>query len=293
MKKNNLLLVASLGLLLASCKSGPKKTPGGIDYTVEKSGNGAKLKIGDTILVHFTSYLNDSMIMSTRQHSSNAVPIVITKSNDKYDLMDGFAQLTEGDSALFIMPVDSMKEKPPFVKPGDKFKVGFYVESVYSAAKQTAKDEKAIKEYVEKNKLKATKTEKGVYVAVTQEGTGEKPKNGDTVSMNYTGKLLDGKTFDSNTDSTIHPGMPLQPFVFALGEGRVIPGWDDAILQLKKGSKATIVIPSAMGYGLRGGGPIIGPNSVLVFNVELMDVKAPVAAPPAPVVTPAAPAKKK
>ncbi|MGN6510000.1 MAG: FKBP-type peptidyl-prolyl cis-trans isomerase [Chitinophaga sp.] len=275
MKKNNLLLAASLGALaLASCgKSGPKKTPGGIDFTIEKAGSGEKLKVGDTVLVHFTSYLNDSLLMSSHQQGSNAIPLVISESRDKYDLMDGFAMLTEGDSAVFVMPVDSMPQMPPMAKKGDVMKVAFLVETKYSAAKQNAKEEKEIEEYTKKNSLTTTKSPKGVYIAVTQEGTGEQPKAGDEVTVNYTGKLLDGAKFDSNVDSTVRPGMPLEPLKFNVGEGRVIPGWDDALAQLKKGAKATLVIPSSLAYGLQGSGPIIKPNSVLVFDVELLDVK--------------------
>lgn len=298
MKKNNLLLFASLGLLLASCgKSGPRKTPSGIEYTVAKQGKGDHLKVGDTILVYFASYLNDSLLMKSRDQSPNAIPMIVQKSTVKWDLMDGFAELSEGDSAIFVLPIDSMpaEQRPPFAKPGDKMNVHFVVEGVYSSAKQTAKDEVAIKEYIDKNKLKTTKSPKGVYIAVTQEGTGEQPKNGDVVSVNYTGKLLDGTVFDSNTDSTIRPGMPLEPLTFPVGQGRVIPGWDDALAQLKKGSKATIVIPSALAYGLQGQGQTIKSNSVLVFNVELVDVKPAEAPAPAPAVeaAPAAPAPKK
>lgn len=293
MKKNNLLLFASLGLLLASCgKSGPRKTPSGIEYTVAKEGKGDKLKVGDTILVYFASYLThagkDSLLMKSRDQSPSAIPMIVQKSTIKWDLMDGFAQLSEGDSAIFTLPIDSMpaEQRPPFAKPGDQMKVHFIVEGIYSAAKQTAKDEVAIKEYIDKNKLKTTKSPKGVYIAVTQEGTGETPKNGDVVTVNYTGRLLDGTAFDSNTDSTIRPG-PLEPLVFPVGQGRVIPGWDDGLAQLKKGSKAVLVIPSALAYGLQGQGQQIKSNSVLVFDVELLDVKPAEAAAPAPVAPPA------
>lgn len=286
MKKNNLLLVASLGLLVASCgKTGPRKTPSGIEYTVAREGKGEKLKEGDTILVYFSTYLNDSLLVNTREQGI-ALPLPIQKSRDKFDLMDGFAQLREGDSAIFVLPLDSMPNKPPMAKPGDKMFVHFVVDSKYSVASQTQKEEKEIKEYIDKKKLKATQSPKGVYIAVTQEGTGAQPKNGDIVSVNYTGRLLDGTMFDSNTDSTIRPGMPLQPLEFPVGEGRVIPGWDEGIAQLKKGTKATLVIPSALAYGLNGGGPTIKPNSILVFDVELLDVKPAPAAPAAPPAVP-------
>ncbi|GEP98649.1 FKBP-type peptidyl-prolyl cis-trans isomerase [Chitinophaga cymbidii] len=287
MKKNNLLLVASLGLLAASCgSSGPRKTPGGIDYTIDEKGKGEKLKEGDTVLMHFSTYLNDSLLMDSRKERAGVpITINITKSKDKLDLMDGFVELSEGDSATFVLPVDSLPQMPMFAKKGDKMRIAFRVEGKYSKAKQNAKEEKEIKEYIDKNKLNTTKTASGVHIAVTQEGTGDKPKTGDIVSVNYTGKLLDGTMFDSNQDTTLRPGMPLQPLTFPVGQGRVIPGWDEGIAELKKGSKATLVIPSSLAYGVDGSPPMIKPNSVLVFTVELLDIKpaeTPVAPPPPP-----------
>ncbi len=119
-------------------------------------------------------------------------------------------------------------------------------------------------------------------MAVTQEGTGNTPNPGDTVYVHYTGKLTSGKVFDSSQDSTLRPGMPLEPIKFPIGQGMVIKGWDAGIGALKKGSKATLVIPSSLAYGLQGSPPAIPGNSVLVFDVELVDIKAGKAAPAVP-----------
>ncbi|HEY8919195.1 MULTISPECIES: FKBP-type peptidyl-prolyl cis-trans isomerase [unclassified Chitinophaga] len=287
MKKNNQLLVAALGLFMASCGAGgPKKTPGGVEYTVHKSGSGAQLKLGDTVLMNITQRLNDSILAESRKLVGAPVPVLISKSVNKYDLMEGLALLKEGDSATFIIPWDSLPEpRPPFGKKGDKLKVTFAVENKYSASTQTAKEEKEIKEYLDAHKLNATKNAEGVYVSVSQPGTGDMPKPGDTVFVHYTGKLLSGKTFDSSLDSTLRPGMPLEPIKFPIGQGFVIKGWDAGIGSLNKGSKATLVIPSSLAYGLQGSPPAIPSNSVLVFDVQLVDVKpgkAPAAAPAAP-----------
>ncbi|ASZ12825.1 FKBP-type peptidyl-prolyl cis-trans isomerase [Chitinophaga pendula] len=299
MKTNKQLLIAAsaLGLFLASCGggTGDKKTPLGVDYTVHKAGNGAQLKLGDTVLMNITQKINDSLLTESLKLAGAPVPVVIAKGQQKYDLMDGLTLLKEGDSATFIIPWDSLPEmqRPPFGKKGDKLKIIFAIKNVYSSAKQNEKDAKDIKEYLDKNKLKATKTPEGVYVAVTQEGAGEQPKTGDTVSVHYTGKLLSGKTFDSSLDSTLRPGMPLEPIKFPVGQGFVIKGWDAGIATLKKGSKATLLIPSGLAYGLMGAPPNIPANSILVFTVELVDVKAGKPAPAAPVTPPPAPAELK
>ena len=100
-------------------------------------------------------------------------------------------------------------------------------------------------------------------------GTGATAQNGNMVEVNYTGKFNDanGKVFDSS----IPRGQPI-PFV--LGEGQVIPGWDQGILGMKVGGKRTLTIPSELGYGAAGRPPVIPPNSTLYFEVELVSVQA-------------------
>lgn len=292
MKKNTLLLAAAAGFMLASCGKSVKKTPGGIEYTVFKAGNGPQLKVGDTAMMNITQRLNDSVLADSRKIIGAPVPVLVQKSSEKYDLMEGIALLKVGDSARFTIPWDSLPEfqRPPFGKKGDKINITFAVAGLYSQSAQRTADEKAIQDYISANKLETTKTPEGVYVAVTEHGTGEAPKTGDTVYVHYTGKLLNGKVFDSSLDSTLRPGMPINPIKFPLGQGFVIKGWDAGLATLKKGDKATLVIPSTLAYGLQGSPPAIPSNSVLVFTVQLVDVKAGKPAPAAPPVAP--PVKK-
>ena len=95
-------------------------------------------------------------------------------------------------------------------------------------------------------------------------------KSGDTVAMNYTGRLADGTVFDSNVDPKFNH---TQPFVFTLDAGQVIPGWDKGIVGMKVGEKKTLVIPPADAYGANGVPGTIPPNSTLTFDVELLGIK--------------------
>jgi peptidylprolyl isomerase len=95
-------------------------------------------------------------------------------------------------------------------------------------------------------------------------------KTGDTVAMNYTGRLADGTVFDSNVDPKFGH---VQPFVFTLGAGQVIPGWDKGIVGMTVGEKKTLVIPPADGYGASGMPPTIPPNATLTFDVQLLAIK--------------------
>ena len=97
-------------------------------------------------------------------------------------------------------------------------------------------------------------------------GKGREAKTGDTVSVHYVGKLTDGKEFDSSRKRN-------QPFVFPLGAGQVIKGWDQGVVGMKIGGKRKLTIPPSLGYGERGAGGVIPPNATLVFDVELVDFK--------------------
>jgi peptidylprolyl isomerase len=94
-------------------------------------------------------------------------------------------------------------------------------------------------------------------------------KKGDTLVVNYTGRLTNGTVFDSNVDPKFHH---VEPFVFTLGAGQVIQGWDEGFLGMKVGEKKTLTIPPEKAYGTRGQGSI-PPNSTLVFDVELVGIK--------------------
>ncbi|KAK6496495.1 FK506-binding protein 1A [Arthrobotrys musiformis] len=106
----------------------------------------------------------------------------------------------------------------------------------------------------------------GVEKVITTEGTGPQPRVGQTVVMHYTGKLTDGTKFDSSVDRG-------SPFETAIGIGRVIKGWDEAVPTMKVGEKATLTITPDYGYGARGAGRVIPPNATLIFDVELLGIK--------------------
>ncbi len=108
-------------------------------------------------------------------------------------------------------------------------------------------------------------TASGLKYTITKHGSGEKPTMGKKVRVHYIGKLLNGQVFDSSINR--------QPFDFVLGVGQVIAGWDEGIALLKVGDCAKFTIPSHLAYGEHGAGPLIGPNTELIFEVELMSFK--------------------
>ena len=132
----------------------------------------------------------------------------------------------------------------------------------------TSKNRKADKEESQKTEIEKTMIlENGLQINILKEGTGNETKNGNLVSVHYTGTLEDGTKFDSSLDRGI-------PFSFTLGAGQVIRGWDLGVLGMKVGEKRKLIIPSDLGYGDTGipGGPI-PPKATLIFEVELLKMK--------------------
>jgi FKBP-type peptidyl-prolyl cis-trans isomerase len=110
----------------------------------------------------------------------------------------------------------------------------------------------------------------GGLVFISTHKVNKMAKTGDTVSVNYTGKLENGTVFDSNVDPKFGH---VQPFEFTLGAGQVIPGWDKGIVGMKVGEKKTLTIAPEDAYGASGVPGAIPPNSTLIFDVELLGIK--------------------
>lgn len=113
---------------------------------------------------------------------------------------------------------------------------------------------------------KVITTESGLRYEQIEKGEGPSPQAGDVVSVHYRGTLEDGTEFDSSYGRG-------EPIVFPLGQGRVIPGWEEGIPMMNEGGKARLTIPPDLAYGQRGAGEVIPPNATLIFEVELLEVR--------------------
>jgi FKBP-type peptidyl-prolyl cis-trans isomerase FklB len=148
------------------------------------------------------------------------------------------------------------------------------------ATKNQADGEKYLADNKKKDGVKTTGS--GLQYKSLKEGAGPQPKGTDTVTVNYRGTLIDGTEFDSSYKRG-------EPATFPLNG--VIKGWTEGLQLMKKGSKYQFVIPSGLAYGDRAVGSDIGPNSTLIFEVELLDVKPPAEGPPSSSPSPSASAK--
>jgi FKBP-type peptidyl-prolyl cis-trans isomerase len=275
------------GMVACNGNKSFKTTKNGLEYRIVKDEKGEqKPSIGDLVQIHLHIKANDSVMFDTRKMNNNQpIEIPVMTSAFKGDWTEGLTMMTAGDSAVFRVSADSIKKRmgelPPFIKEGDKIVYEVVMVSVKSqaqaqkeqqdqASKQGGIDDQILREYFAKNNLQPQKTESGLYYIIDKEGTGETVKKNQTVSVMYTGKTLDGQTFDSNIDAQFGHTDPLE---FPVGTGSVIAGWDEGIQLLKKGSKARLFIPSQLAYGQQSPSPSLPANSILMFDVEVKDIK--------------------
>ena len=179
------------------------------------------------------------------------------KTLNVQDFADGVAAVFEG-----VQPKMTYDEAKLEIK---NFFEAMEAEQQAAAAKMGEVNEAAGQKFLEENgkRVEGNVTPSGLQYEVLQEGTGKRPVASDSVTVHYTGKLIDGTVFDSSVER----GMPA-----TFGVTQVIPGWVEALQLMKEGAKWRLFIPSQLAYGPQGAGNIIGPNSTLIFDVELIKV---------------------
>lgn len=317
-KKFIIILCLSIMILILNSCGSDSRFPGyaraketGLHYKfLVHNDNDSALKPSEGAGIQFRyiiyKYPNDSVIVdskNTAQSGDGYARFIMPKSTFKGSFEDGLMMMSEGDSASFIISADSFFLKTMrFNELPKGFRPGMFVRGVFKLGKVITKKEleeniaqqqkemeelmmkkaeeekKQLSDYIDKNKIIQKPEESGLIVIINKEGMGNKPKAGDTVVVNYTGMLLDGKVFDTNLENVAksnniyQEGRPYEPFKFPLGMGMVIPGWEEGISKLKKGSKARFIIPSSIAYGAKGAPPVIPPFSTLIFDVELVNI---------------------
>ncbi len=266
--------------------AGFTKLKSGLEYKIVKHGTGKKKPaVTDHIEMYIHVRVGDSTTFDSRKmYGEKPVPYGIVAPKFKGDPVEGFMLMVAGDSAVFKLPVDSLikagGQAPPGMKAGQTIEWDVALISVRTDAEekvatekknaeQKGIDDKILQQYFTKNNIKPLKTASGIYYTISKEGTGEKVKTGETASVNYTGKLIDGKVFDSNEDSAFHH---VESFNVEVGTGHVIKGWDEGLQLLKKGSQATLYIPSGLAYGAQEHNPIPA-NGILIFDIAITDIK--------------------
>jgi len=262
-------------------------TASGVYFIEKVQGKGPKIDSGMWITTHFTVMLPDGKKIYSTQEAGEPAKFEYGKRFDTRGFAEGIAKMTKGGKATLVVP-SSMAfgengNPRAGIAPYSPIVYEIEVLDVQTKAdheKQIAADKKKKEMELEKNKKQETSlrqkylkdhnitakpTASGLIYVEKIKGTGARAMAGKTVKVHYTGTLLNGTKFDSSRDRN-------EPISFTLGKGQVIKAWDEGISMMNVGGKATLIVPSAIGYGEQDNGKI-PPYSTLVFDVELMDVK--------------------
>jgi len=258
-------------------------TPNGLKYKMFTHEKGPKPRLGDVIKFNFMLYNDkDSLLVSTFK---SVVPVTtkIQPSSYKGDLEEAFMMMSKGDSGIFLVSADSFysgQDMP--VRPGSMLKMRIKMINVESPAEFEKERAKAVEEYnrikeqsikdehnkldayMKKNAPGAVKSADGFYYIIEKQGTGPNPKENQMVTIHYTGSTYEGKVVETDSGKTTS---------FQMGDKQVIPGWSKGVALLNKGAKARFYIPSDLAYGERGVGNIIQPNTTLIYEIELVDIR--------------------
>ncbi len=311
-------LVIVLGLAvtgLAGCKNF-EKGEGDMLYKIHTDKSGETIKEGDFVAFKAIEKTEgDSVLYSSYDYDRPSL-LVKEKSVFKGDLFAALGLLSEGDSATFKINIDSMVQKMGRPQPSDTTKKylvytikidkvipkGKLTDSLFrgkiDAFLKTEMDQaktgeaNKVKAYVSAKSLKPTVTASGLNYVVTTQGSGPKANPGDTVLVNYTGMFLSGKVFDSSLaevakkNGTFNPQRPYEPLKLPVGMNGSIAGFEEGLMLLPKGAKATLILPSSLAYGEQGNQGI-PPFTPLIFEVDVVNI---IPAKAGSVLAPAAPA---
>ena len=255
------------------------------EYVIHQStGKGEKPQIGDQVSFHFQIRAKDSIMYSSHiQGKGKEQKIIIQASNPSQQtspVEEVLRVMHQGDSATVSLRIDTMTNIPPDFENVKYVHYDVVVKDIITKEQlkitRGKSQQKAVqigaelKERVSKymagelDSLIQTTTS-GLKYIIHEQGDGIKAQSGKSVSASYFGALTNGERFDDSFSRG-------EPIDFILGRGSVIEGWDEGILLLNEGGKATLFIPSALGYGEIGSPPVIPGGAELVYYVELEEV---------------------
>ncbi len=237
-----------------------QKTDSGLQYFDLKKGTGAEAKANDTVSTGYTMWVKTATGTDYIASSEAGSPInfVVGRGDAVFPgWEEGVQGMQVGGKRLLVVP--------PELGLGE-YGSGDIPANATLMMEITLEDVKEPQVPTEVDPADYTTTASGLKYYDIVAGTGAAPAAGQTVSVNYTGWLEDGTQFDSSYDRG-------EPFTFTLGQGEVIPGWDEGVATMKVGGKRQLVIPAALAYGEAGSGGVIPPNATLIFDIELLDVQ--------------------
>lgn len=275
---------------------GFKKTESGLHYQfVAENKDAQQVQMDDALVCEVILTLGDDTL-----YNNTGNPERLLQATDAQfygSIEEGLLMLHKGDEAIFAVEADSVANyhnMPDCYTPGKKQKLYYHIkladivtadslakaESLFLVTMSDLQKAEPVKieQYIQENNIKATLDEDGLYIVISKKGTGKKIGVGSHVAFNYTGLLTDGTVFDSNVQSIAEEAgiydsrRTYAPEEFVMGQSSYVKGLLLGMMDMQKGTKATLIIPSRLGYGSIGRGAKIGPYCPLVFNIEIVSV---------------------
>ncbi len=290
-------------LVLVACQQSIKETPSGLKFEVVRKGDGLLPRPEQVVVFNYRMVdSNDSIWIDTYR---NGFPVIdVVKDSSFIPTERGLKQMlrmvSDGDSIIIHMTVAeyfrTVVKKPipsgmdstqnftyrvsiDSIMSKDGYRDWSYKSKMKKREIQMAKDTKIIDDFLTSKGLKFSSDESGLRYILHQEGEGRRPITGEAVIVNYSGYTLDGIYFATSSKSiAIDKGiydanLNYNPLTVIVDESLVIAGWHYALKLLNKGAKATFYIPSPLGYGLQKVEGSIRQNEILVFDIEVLEVR--------------------
>lgn len=295
-------------LLIGMACSNEKETPSGIKLSVLRKGDGVKLDSGTYLVLNMMfKDGKDSVWNDTRKVGLPTIMQMKTFVPKGDGVLEAIMMMSKGDSITFQIPAKTLFEKtfhariPATLDSTSSFTFNIGLNDVLNAEQfqkhqdsmklkqneiyakqeriQLNLDIEVIDKFLSEKGIAAEKTESGLRYVVTKAGKGENAQPGQSAAINYSGYLLNGRFFDSSIESVARKnnvfteGRNYVPYDVVVDAGTVIKGWDEVMKLMNKGSKLTVYIPSPLAFGNQRRSNEIPENSILVFDMEMVDFK--------------------
>ena len=268
------MMVALTSLACSSKYAGFDKTETGLYYKLFKiSKDTLKPKVGDWVSLNMRYSYKDSTLFDNTKAMGSAVRFQLPPSDFKGDIYEGLRMMSAGDSAVFIINSDSLFMKtfrqtarPAFVDSNSVVYFHITMLSVDSPENLVKKEEEALKKYLEEKKITIQPEPSGLYFLESVAGQGAKIDSGTWVNLHFKVLGIDGKQIFSSYDRG-------EPMKFEFGKRFDTPGFEEGVGKMKKGGKATLIVPSKIAFGEAGRGPMVAPYSTVIYEVEILDLQ--------------------
>ena len=292
MNKQFIILLTSMlvGFCSLGQTEGYRQNENDLYFKFFIKNKGKTAKIGDLASLHMIIKAENGDVLKNSYTESQGKPILFPVKIPTFagDIYEAVSMMAAGDSASFLISSDSIyhnvfrKPLPNNVQSGSLLNFNLKVQWIKAQSEleikehevdvdrvQLEKEEAEIKSYIKSHGLAMKRTKSGVYVEETKKGQGEAAVATKMISINYTGKFLDDKVFES----TFEEEKFGRPISVTIGNQQVIRGWEEAFLEMKAGGTYMVLIPSHMAFGIKGKGNVIPPNTPLAFEIKVLSVR--------------------